>query len=533
MRKAALVFAMIALVGNQSSDAQIFGTGPDKPSVEFIPRSAVAGAAVFPKKLAANPNFKAFPHEVVTAWGKKELGFDPMLITEVTFILRKIEPFNGDNPSDQQPGWAAVLHFEEMQGLSGAMIDQLEKKSIGGKTVFSGIDGGPSFMVFDESTLIIGNETWFSELITTPRQGELVEMFANPEVTGQWVTFANIKEMRPILTEIFKAFDDYELPSQVADFRQIPNLVDALEIGLDLDGKIESKLLVHAANPDAAQRVSDIVAEGMQYGKVALLAQVTSQLDLEDPVQAATLAYTRRVAEKYEAKLTPTINGSDLTVTLNEEILALPVLLGMVGSMTQSMEFERKMTPELQLRETALAFHNYTDAYGKFPATTINNENGKPLFSGRVAILPFLEQNALYSQLRLDEPWDSEHNSELTSVVIPTYGMNANGNATVMFPVFPGSIWDDGGGKSFRDVIDGTSNTILAIQVPDGSTISWADPKPWEISESDPMRDVFGDRDEVVVAMADGSSRVLKRAEMTNEKLKAMLTIAGGEVIDR
>ena len=44
------------------------------------------------------------------------------------------------------------------------------------------------------------------------------------------------------------------------------------------------------------------------------------------------------------------------------------------------------------------------------------------------------------------------------------------------------------------------------------------------------MRDVFGNRDEVVVVMMDGSTRTLNRKDMTNEKLKGMLTISGGEV---
>ena len=528
---AAIVIAIMALVWGPSSQAQIFGGGADKPSSEFIPRSAVAAAAVFAKKLAANPDFKVFPHEVVTAWGKKELGFDPMLIEEITLILQKIEPFPPEN--GWQPGWAAVLHFEEMQGLAGAMIDQLEEKKIGGKTVFSGKDRQLSFMVFDESTIIIGNDSWFDELITAGGQGKLVEMFNGPEVKGQIVSFADIKQMRPMFNFLFQELDSaYELPSQVADFMEVHDLIDSLEIGLDVDGKIESKLVVHANNVDAATRISDIVAEGMQYGKVAMLAKMAEELDLNDPVQAATLQYTRRVAETYEAKLTPAVNGSDLTVTLNEEILALPVLLGIVGSTTRSMEFERKITPTLQLRQTALAFHNYESAYGKFPTTTVDDENGKPLFSGRVGLLPFIEQNALHANLRLDEPWNSQHNSEFTAMLIPSFGVNADGCATVMFPVFPGSIWDEGGGKGFRDVTDGTSNTILAILV-DDSDISWADPKPWKISESNPMRDVFGDREEVNVAMADGSSQVLKRIDMTNEKLKSLLTIAGGEAIER
>ena len=38
-----------------------------------------------------------------------------------------------------------------------------------------------------------------------------------------------------------------------------------------------------------------------------------------------------------------------------------------------------------------------------------------------MAILPFLEQQALYSKFKLDEPWDSPHNKALISEMPPTY----------------------------------------------------------------------------------------------------------------
>lgn len=527
-KEIAFVVAMVVLVCSQTTCAQIFGSS-DRPSSEFIPHSAVAGVAVFPKKIASLPDLKVFPREVVTAWGQKELGFDPMLITEVTLILDKLDKVT----PGEEPGWAAVLHFEKMQGLAGAMIDKLEEKTIGGKTVYSGENGIPSFMVFDESTMIVGNESWFPELIAASGQGSLVEMFNGPSVKGQLMTFADVKQMRPLFEDICKVFDNYELPPQVDDFRRIPDLVESLELGVDVNKKFESRLVLKANNSEAAQQVHDIIVEGMQYGKVSMLAQMTSELDMDDPVQVATLQYARRVAEKYEVKFTPDVNGSELSITANEEILAVPVLLGMMGSVTRSMEFERKMTPELQLRQTVLAALNYESAYQKFPPTTVNDENGEPLFSGIARLLPFIEQNAMHDQLRFDEPWDSEHNSQFTTVAIAPFGVDGNGNSTIRFPIFPGSLWDDGGEKRFRDIQDGSSNTIFAIHVPEGSESSWADPTPWTISESNPMRDVFGDRDEVLVAMTDGSSRVLKRSQMTNEKLRALLTIAGGEVIER
>ncbi len=46
------------------------------------------------------------------------------------------------------------------------------------------------------------------------------------------------------------------------------------------------------------------------------------------------------------------------------------------------------------------------------------------------------------------------------------------------------------------------------------------------------MKDVFGDRDSVICLFLDGSVRRFTKDELTNEKLGAMLTIAGGEVVE-
>jgi len=65
------------------------------------------------------------------------------------------------------------------------------------------------------------------------------------------------------------------------------------------------------------------------------------------------------------------------------------------------------------LKQIALAMHNYHDTYGTFPPHAIYSKDGKPLLSWRVMILPYIEQNNLYQQFHLDEPWDSEHNQKL------------------------------------------------------------------------------------------------------------------------
>jgi hypothetical protein len=512
-------------------DAQLFGSKAERPSSEFVPQTAFVALSAFPKKIAGNPELRLIPHEIISAWGTKELGFDPMLINEVTFVLRKVDEF----PPNEEPGWAAVLHFEEMQGLSGAMIDKLEEKKIGGKTVFDGTEAGmPSFMVYDESTMIIGNLAYFEEIATASGNGKLVEMIKDGEVEGELQGFVNISPMRSFIAQALNELDAYELPPAVSDLRILPDLINSFEVGQNTLEKIETRLVMHTSNNDDAERVKEILVEGMKFGKTALLATMVQEMDMNDPIQASTVAYAKRIYEKYETKYTPKVSGSDLTIVAHEEIMLSPMLIGLVGNMSRSGNpmFKTKMTPEIELRMTTLASLNYESAYQKFPKRTLKDENGKALFSGRVALLPFMEQNNLYAQLKLDEPWDSEHNSQFTSMAIPAFGMNDEGKATVRFPVFPGSIWDTDEDLNFSNVTDGSSNTIFSIQVDPSEATSWADPTPWNVSKNNPMRDVFGDREEVVVGMLDGSTRTLKKSEMTNEKLKAMLTYEGGEVVD-
>src|SRR5207253_5271036 len=65
------------------------------------------------------------------------------------------------------------------------------------------------------------------------------------------------------------------------------------------------------------------------------------------------------------------------------------------------------------LKQLGLAMHNYNNTYNHLPAVAIKDTKGKALLSWRVAILPFVEEEKLYKEFHLDEPWDSAHNKKL------------------------------------------------------------------------------------------------------------------------
>lgn len=84
------------------------------------------------------------------------------------------------------------------------------------------------------------------------------------------------------------------------------------------------------------------------------------------------------------------------------ELAAVPI--------RQICEGSRRSQCTNNLKQIALAMHNFHATHNNFPPAFSTGKDGKPLLSWRVHILPFLEQDALYKEFHLDEPWDSPQN---------------------------------------------------------------------------------------------------------------------------
>jgi uncharacterized protein (TIGR03067 family) len=124
-----------------------------------------------------------------------------------------------------------------------------------------------------------------------------------------------------------------------------------------------------------------------------------------------------------------------------------------------------RMVSSNNLKQIALAMHVYADVHKRLPAANIYGKNGKPLLSWRVAILPWIEQEHLYKQFKLDEPWDSPHNLKLLDQMPKLYApvgaaaKKVKDKHSTFYQVFTGpkTLFDGSVGKTFADVTDGTS----------------------------------------------------------------------------
>ncbi len=207
------------------------------------------------------------------------------------------------------------------------------------------------------------------------------------------------------------------------------------------------------------------------------------------------------------------------------------------------------------LKQIGLAMHEYSDRNGTLPANSYDAA-GKPLLSWRVHILPFIEQQALYSQFRPDEPWDSPLNRTLLARMPKTYATPDEGagraplGTTTYYRGFamPGAVMETkpgnrnanlnfpGGadrpaGTRFAQVTDGLSNTLLCVEA--GEAVEWTKPDDLTWTPDRPVPPLGGNRaksDVFVALFGDGFVRPLKR-RITPDQLKAAVTYAGNEFV--
>ncbi|MBO0697227.1 MAG: DUF1559 domain-containing protein [Zavarzinella sp.] len=164
------------------------------------------------------------------------------------------------------------------------------------------------------------------------------------------------------------------------------------------------------------------------------------------------------------------------------------------------------------LKQIGLAMHNFHDTVGVFPAAAIVDKKGKPLLSWRVAILPYVEQENLYKQFHLDEPWDSEHNKKLIAqmpkIYALPYGGTKPGETHYRVFVSNGAIFDMVQGIKIAQITDGTSNTLLAFEAAEG--VPWTKPEDIEFDPQKPMtKHLRFENKACNFLMADGSVRAV------------------------
>lgn len=314
-------------------------------------------------------------------------------------------------------------------------------------------------------------------------------------------------------------------PPQMAFLMPLFDMRSA-ELTVDINTEASARARLQFASADQAEQGKDAVQTGVGILK-PMLAAIPAEAR-KDPL--TSLMVDEAAAALKSVKLT----RQDKAVEVAFHTKASFPLETVLPGIARARESANRMRSANNLKQMALAMHNYNAVYNRFPPAAIRSKDGKPLLSWRVAILPFIDKDALYKEFHLDEPWDSEHNKKLQEKMPKVYlPLNVEPQPGMTFyQVFTGkgTTFDNPKGVKILDVTDGTSNTILIVE--GANAVPWTKPEDLPYDRNQPLPKLGGEfPDSFPAAFCDGSVRFLPR-NLPEQQLRAMITRNGGEVVE-
>jgi hypothetical protein len=426
-------------------------------------------------------------------------------------------------PAD--PLWfvRATAAYDKDKVLGGKSA---EKQTYKGAALYSK-DKNWGVYPLDDRSLVYGKPDSLRGLIDHPR----------PKVPGDLAAAARMAAGKHTMTLGLnvKAFNDTVggmLPGQVEPFRPLLEArTGTIAVDLAADSRAELTL-TFASEPEAAAGVKplktglELAVAGLDQG----ITQLGGEKDMEKIIQLMKQAQSALKQAKVEQ------DGKRLQASASVK-LDVPNSAVMVLEAIQKVRSAAgRQQSANNLKQIALAMHNYHDTMASLPPQATYDKNGKPLLSWRVLILPYIEQQELYKQFHLDEPWDSEHNKKLLTRMPKVYASpqdeNTSKDHTTRYQGFvgKGAFFEGKKGLRFADFTDGTSNTLMIVEA--SKAVPWSKPEDIAYDPAKPLPKLgLPGSKGFQASLCDGSVRTISHT-IKPMTLRNLITRNDGNVID-
>jgi type II secretory pathway pseudopilin PulG len=190
----------------------------------------------------------------------------------------------------------------------------------------------------------------------------------------------------------------------------------------------------------------------------------------------------------YESPETPGEPAAQDPVWRRFRLIELLVVVGVIGllialllpNVRMAREPARRGMCSNNLKQIAIALHNYESEYGCLPPAYTVDAAGKPLHSWRTLILPFNEQKPLYDKIDLSKPWDDPANKIAFETRLPTYrcpsGDVPEGHTTYLAVAAPGGCFQGAEPRKLAEITDSHDRTMIVIEVSAEHAVHWMSP---------------------------------------------------------
>jgi hypothetical protein len=435
----------------------------------------------------------------------------------------QIERWTGLVPSIRGGGEIMVVRLKDRADIKKVMAlagDGVTEEKYKGYTTFVGASRD-SVALVDERTYVVGRTDPVRGLLDAGARDEDGPLAAAKRLMGQNHTFVlglNLPATRDAAGE--------ELPPQAEPLKPMLDARSAVLYG-DLAGTSRARARLVFADADAARKGAKALRAGLDLARTGLAA---ARKELRGQSMAVKLLGQVDEAVKVAAvEQKGDVVQAAASLRIDTDLVA-PAAAEIVVKMTQS---SRRIQGTNNLKQIALAMHNFHSVYNHLPPAATYDNRGKPLLSWRVQLLPFLEADELYKEFHLDEPWDSDHNKKLLDKMPRVYADPNHKGKTHLTPyqvfVGKGAMFEGKTGVSLANVPDGTSNTILVVET--RPEVPWTKPEDLPFDVDKPLRKLGGlQPDGFQAAFADGSVHFVKKTA-SEKTLKILIGRNDGQVV--
>ena len=380
----------------------------------------------------------------------------------------------------------------------------------------------------DDRSLVYGQFNEIRTLIDRPQPktpGPLAGMLRLAAGKHSLVLGMNVKKFNDEVGE--------NLPGEIEPFRPLLQAqVGTMVVDLGKQSRLETALHFETEK-DAKEAIKPgqtsltLLRAGLERG----IAELGKEKDAKGVIQL--------LKQFQEPLKTTRIDQKDTTLHAAIAVEIDPATAGLmfVESVQKMRDSAERSQRANNLKQIALAMHNYNATLGHLPAQATYDKNGKPMLSWRVMILPYIEQQNLYNQFHLNEPWDSEHNKKLLAKMPKTYISPQQDEKSIKehltyYQGFVGKGAFFEGKKGLRlpqDFPDGTSNTIMIVEASKG--VPWTKPEdiPYDADKPLPKLGLPGSTN-YLAALCDGSVRTIT-PKLTERTLRTAITRNDGLVM--
>ncbi len=507
----------------------------DKTEYDFsyVPENAMAFVAIRQAELAADPRLRP----LLDLWEENTRpGLPSKLVEQATLLLVAPEFDEKGNFQVGSGGEQIVIHTTEPVDFRAYL------KKGGYPDITTAQDGGRellvmksqpaaiSFFMPNKQTLVGKVRAGLNSLLNRPNA-------ANPPAdAATWNTTAQGPILMVAKSAHIRDLVKGQPNTPTIMIMMMPLLNSADTFMLWVEPKDDLRIIgrISCKSPDDAKRVVETLnglagmaenAVQMQENSAAAGRPGLAQLKPIWELAKSGLAKRKVTANDKNVDIEVPLGKTAESVKLIAETLTPPIKAARATA--------RQNVNMSNLRQIALAMHNYADANKHFPPAVLIGPDGKTPYSWRVALLPLLGYDALYKQYRFNEPWDSAENRKVLEQM-PTVYRHPNNESAANSSYFvltgPDTVFPDGKGTSPADITDGTSTTILAIEAK--RDIPWTKPEDIVYTANGPAPQLGGWSERGAnVAFCDGSVRFLAN-DVDEKLLRAMISKAGGERID-